>query len=504
MKFFVLQNLLNKDAEKIIDNFEINNNEFIVFVEKFNFYFLKKYFFIYKKTKPISETVLILIKLILKNLFKNFIFKKRIKNYIYIDKINSEEFIQFCKKENFKFGLLINSPIIKKNIIDSLNIPLVNIHIGHLPYYRNKYSNIRAMLENQNPAISIHLIDEYIDFGKILSIIKFPYLPYESFEILNLKTNNFRISAFITFKNYFLNHNTFSSLNVRRHKKQLRYLLPTKENLSLIDGKKNNKTYISDFKVIGMLENEIKKDYKKLIEPYLNFKTIINYHKINHYKSWWGLYCDVRFLILKLLQKKNKKVILDIGSGIGSLTNNINIANENEIHGLDIDKKKIKISSNNNFCNKLGKYINHDLNEKLPYTNEKFDIIYLANSVPGYDFEKLNKNNDKIFYEELYRILKKKGTMYISTPMGESNLYKKSNKILSKELNIKLDKFKFTKLYWGYYKNSIVLRLINFFIIRFSSSKIARYLINNNFIKNFRDMKNKNNKLFYFLIVKKK
>ena len=152
----------------------------------------------------------------------------------------------------------------------------------------------------------------------------------------------------------------------------------------------------------------------------------------------------------------------------------------------------------------MGKYINHDLNEKLPYTNEKFDIIYLANSVPGYDFEKLNKNNDKIFYEELYRILKKKGTMYISTPMGESNLYKKSNKILSKELNIKLDKFKFTKLYWGYYKNSIVLRLINFFIIRFSSSKIARYLINNNFVKNFRDMKNKNNKLFYFLIVKKK
>jgi len=88
--------------------------------------------------------------------------------------------------------------------------------------------------------------------------------------------------------------------------------------------------------------------------------------------------------------------------------------------------------------------------------------------------------------------------------MGESSLYKQKNKIISEEINIKLNKFKFTKLYWGYCKYSFILRLTNFFIIRFNSSKLARFFINNNFMKNFKNMKSKNYKLFYFLIVKKK
>lgn len=504
MKYFVIENYLNHDSEKIIDLLLKDNTNFKVFSEKLSLRLIKRYFKIYIKTSNILSTLLVILKIIIKNLIKNLIFKSRIKKYEYMDDINSNKFLDICKKEKFKFGLLLNSPLINEKIIKTLNIPIINIHIGALPKYRNKYSNIKAMIENNNPAITIHLIDKYIDGGEILSVVHLPYLPHQNMKILDLLITNLRKSAFITFKNKFKKNISYHSQKFVRHKSQLQFLLPTKNTLKIIEKKKIAGQFSKKIQVKGIFEKEIKDNFSKLIEPYYNFLNIYTYFEKLDIKSWWGTFNDVRFLMLKLLQRKKNKIILDIGGGIGSMSNNINISNHNEIYSIDIDSDKINIAKKNNFSNPHGQYIYHDLNQELPYNSEKFDIIFLANNLPGFDFEKLNKDNELKFYKELERILKPNGKIYLSTPNGDSEFYINLGKTTERVLDKILKRFNVKKYYWGDCKNIYIFRFLNLLLKKFKNLSITRYVVNYYFQKNIKDLKNKNHKMFFFFILKKK
>ena len=503
MKYFVIENYLNHDSEKIIDLLLKDNANFKVFSEKLSFKLIKRYFKIYIKTFNIFLTLLIIFKIIIKNTIKNFIFKSRIKKYEYMDDINSSKFLDICKKEKFKFGLLLNSPLINEKIIETLNIPILNIHIGALPKYRNKYSNIKAMIENNNPAITIHLIDKYIDGGEILSVVHLPYLPHQNMIILDLLITNLRKSTFVTFKNKFKKNISYHSQKFDRDQSQLQFLLPTKKNLEIIEKKKIAEQFSKKIQVKGIFKEEIKDNFSKLIEPYYNFLNIYTYFEKLDMQSWWGTFNDVRFLMLKLLQRKKNKIILDVGGGIGSMSNSINISNNNEIYSLDIDKDKVHIAKKNSFLNTKSQYVQHDLNQDFPYCNEKFDIIFLANNVPGFDFEKLKTNRDLNFYNELYRVLKPKGKIYLSTPNGESDLYLNKGKATMEILESNLKKFTIKKFYWGECKNIFIYKLLNYFVTKYRNSILSRYFVNKYFYKKLKTLKKNNNKIFYFLILKK-
>jgi hypothetical protein len=58
--------------------------------------------------------------------------------------------------------------ILKKEILESSDAPVINLHISYLPYNRGAHPNFWSFLDGTPSGVSIHLIDEGIDTGPIL------------------------------------------------------------------------------------------------------------------------------------------------------------------------------------------------------------------------------------------------------------------------------------------------------------------------------------------------
>ncbi len=58
--------------------------------------------------------------------------------------------------------------IIPKDIIDSVNHNVINLHISYLPYNRGAHPNVWSFLEDTPKGVTIHYIDEGIDTGDII------------------------------------------------------------------------------------------------------------------------------------------------------------------------------------------------------------------------------------------------------------------------------------------------------------------------------------------------
>lgn len=94
--------------------------------------------------------------------------------------------INFLKKKNFlvvqtdkdiflknvkKYDLIISfgyKKIIPNSIIENLKKPIINLHIGYLPFNRGYYPNLWSFLENTPSGVTIHEIDKGIDTGDII------------------------------------------------------------------------------------------------------------------------------------------------------------------------------------------------------------------------------------------------------------------------------------------------------------------------------------------------
>ncbi len=66
--------------------------------------------------------------------------------------------------------------IIKKEVISTLNLPIINLHISYLPWNKGAHPNFWSFYDCTPAGITIHLIDEGIDTGPIL------YQRYVNFE----------------------------------------------------------------------------------------------------------------------------------------------------------------------------------------------------------------------------------------------------------------------------------------------------------------------------------
>lgn len=59
--------------------------------------------------------------------------------------------------------------ILKPNVIEDLGCPIFNLHISYLPYNRGAHPNFWSFFDNSPAGVTVHLIDDGVDTGPIVS-----------------------------------------------------------------------------------------------------------------------------------------------------------------------------------------------------------------------------------------------------------------------------------------------------------------------------------------------
>ena len=58
--------------------------------------------------------------------------------------------------------------MLKKHIIDSSSVPIINLHISYLPWNRGAHPNFWSFYDCTPSGVTIHLLDEGVDTGPII------------------------------------------------------------------------------------------------------------------------------------------------------------------------------------------------------------------------------------------------------------------------------------------------------------------------------------------------
>ena len=117
----------------------------------------------------------------------------------FVTSVNDERCLDLLKRYSPDLVIVNGTRIISKRIINSINSIFINSHVGITPEYRGVHGAYWALANNQPElcGVTIHIVDEGIDTGKILkqAIIKptkednfatYPYLQYsKAIELVN-------------------------------------------------------------------------------------------------------------------------------------------------------------------------------------------------------------------------------------------------------------------------------------------------------------------------------
>lgn len=89
----------------------------------------------------------------------------------------------------------MGTSILKKNVIDACKSEIINVHGGYLPYYRGNNCIYFAYLNDdwERIANTIHYIDNGIDTGDIIEIVRPTILPNDNPETLYCKAKKLAI-----------------------------------------------------------------------------------------------------------------------------------------------------------------------------------------------------------------------------------------------------------------------------------------------------------------------
>jgi phosphoribosylglycinamide formyltransferase-1 len=93
---------------------------------------------------------------------------KRLDIPYYVVAHNDNECSDLIKKHNLDLGIILGARILKENIIDSFNLGVLNLHPGLLPENRGLDNQKWAILKEIKQGVTAHLIDKYIDKGKVI------------------------------------------------------------------------------------------------------------------------------------------------------------------------------------------------------------------------------------------------------------------------------------------------------------------------------------------------
>jgi len=177
----------------------------------------------------------------------------------------------------------------------------------------------------------------------------------------------------------------------------------------------------------------IKPQDLKLYIPlkYLNYGSFGPYHLPLFGKMYFGRIQEILKIFSNLKEKFT--IVLDIGGGMGlfSLNFKLNFPNS-QISILDktiISEIKEIITTKRKFGVK--EFIQGDIEKRTPYSDENFDLIFALDILEHvYD--------PSIALDEILRILKKKGLLFISVPI-EGWLLRLVRNILGRVKNIEIN-----------------------------------------------------------------
>ncbi len=142
--------------------------------------------------------------------------------------------------------------------------------------------------------------------------------------------------------------------------------------------------------------------------------------------TWWKLRKIVNEFFMS--EAKENMKVLEVGCGIGANIRMFNdtcpVAEKMSFYGFDISPNAI--SSAKEYCDKnkiLNCFFMIGHIEYLPYKDEMFDVIVCTEVIE-------HLSNQKILFEELYRVLKREGAIIITTPIEDYILKKIAGKKL--------------------------------------------------------------------------
>ena len=112
--------------------------------------------------------------------------------------------------------------------------------------------------------------------------------------------------------------------------------------------------------------------------------------------------------LVKMLSQKHPESILDVATGTGDLAIAASRIKPKEIIGIDIADEMLEFGRKKITAKGLDKMITLQTadSENIPYPSERFDATMVAFGVRNYE-------NLDLGLSEMYRILKKNGTIYV-------------------------------------------------------------------------------------------
>ena len=135
------------------------------------------------------------------------------------------------------------------------------------------------------------------------------------------------------------------------------------------------------------------------------------------YKALHNMYEDFNLLVY---EKANKKIVLDYGCGIGSVTEKVAKLNPEKLVGIDISEISINKAIESAKDLKLHIEYSVDNCENLKLTENTFDLVFGSGILHHLNVEKA--------MSEIRRVLKDSGEMVFLEPLGTNpliNLYRK-------------------------------------------------------------------------------
>ncbi|WP_405267511.1 bifunctional demethylmenaquinone methyltransferase/2-methoxy-6-polyprenyl-1,4-benzoquinol methylase UbiE [Cellulophaga sp. Ld12] len=166
------------------------------------------------------------------------------------------------------------------------------------------------------------------------------------------------------------------------------------------------------------------------------FDTIsTNYDGLNRVISF-GIDIKWRKRVVAILKKKNPTSILDIATGTGDLAINLVETGATKIVGLDISPGMLAVGQKKVTQKHLGKTIEMIVgdSENLPFEENTFDAITVAFGVRNFE-------NLEVGLAEIYRVLKKGGTLAIlETSVPTKTPFKQGYNFYTKQIMPKIGK----------------------------------------------------------------
>ncbi len=135
------------------------------------------------------KSLLPLIKLKSKRRFeeikKSFIIEKLkyFDNKLQVSSINNLEVLEYVNKINPDVIVVNGTRIINKKILNGIDVPVINLHVGITPKYRGVHGGYWALVNKdiENCGVTVHYVDTGIDTGSVICQRKIETTKKDSF-----------------------------------------------------------------------------------------------------------------------------------------------------------------------------------------------------------------------------------------------------------------------------------------------------------------------------------